>query len=123
MESAKKRTLTHDSEHFFQFFYCYGHFYPFWASWGLLGGPLGALALMWGPFRALISGFTSIAILIPGLVQPPVQLGKFADFGVCQNNSAKAKADGGWHQSKNEKVSKYFCLIACLKRGEISKSI
>ena len=83
--------------------------------WGLLEGPLGALALT--------SGLISLAILITGLVQLSVQWANSRIFGVCQNNSAKAKADGGWDQRKNEKVSKCFCIIVCLKRDEISKSI
>ena len=33
---------------FLHFFYLYSHFQPFWASWGPIGGPLGALALLWG---------------------------------------------------------------------------
>ena len=55
-------------------------FWPLWASWGAYWGPLGPLALLWGPLRAPMNGLTSIVILIPGLVQPPVQLGKFVDF-------------------------------------------
>ena len=57
--------------YFFTFTVIFSHFGP-------LGGPLGALAFSRGPPRAPMSNLTSIAILTPGLVQPPVQLGKFA---------------------------------------------
>ena len=74
---------------FVTFIVIFGHF---GASWGAYWGPLGPLALLWGPLRAPMSGLTSIAILIPGLVQPPVQMGKFADFWslpkqYCQSQS------------------------------------
>ena len=65
---------------FFNFFYFYSLFLTLlgllWASWGRLG----ALALLWGPLGAPMSGLTSSAILITGLVQPSVELVKFADF-------------------------------------------
>ena len=81
----------------------------------------GAMALLWEPLRASLSSLPTLAILTPGLVQPPALLVKFVDLGVCQNNSAKANADGGWHKSKKEKVSRGFCYIAYRKRDEISK--
>ena len=65
---------------FFYFLYLYIHFQPFWASWGPLGGPLGAMAPLWGPSRAPMSSLTSIAPLTMGLVQSPVHLGKFTDY-------------------------------------------
>ena len=84
---------------------------------------MGALAFSQGSPRAPMSSLTSIATLTPDLVQPPVQMGEFGHFGVCQNNSAKTKAVERSHTSKSEKVSKCFCLIACLKRDEKTKSI
>ena len=44
----KKRILIHDFAHLFRFFYLYSHSQPFWASWEPIGGPQGAMALLWG---------------------------------------------------------------------------
>ena len=104
-------------------FFIYFTFMVIFSPFGPLGGPLGALAFSQGLPRAPTSSLTFIATHIPGLVQPPVQMGEFGHFGVCQNNRAKIKAVERSHTSKNEKVSKCFCLIACLKRDERTKSI
>ena len=47
---------------------------------GSLLGAFGVLALLLGSTRALTSSLPSITTLTQGLVQPSVQLGKFADF-------------------------------------------
>ena len=76
MESAKKRTLINDSVYFFSIFLLLWSFLAILGLWGAFG----ALAFSRGPPRAPMSSLTSIATLTPGLVQPPVQLGKFMDF-------------------------------------------
>ena len=49
------------------------------------------MALLWGSPRAPMSSLTSLAILTLGLVQLPVQLGKFTDFWSLPKQ---------WHQSQ-----------------------
>ena len=61
---------------FFTYIVISSHFAPLR---GLLGAFRGPGSLM-GPPRAPIGSLISIATLIPGLVQPRVQLGKFAHF-------------------------------------------
>ena len=112
MGSAKKRTLIND---FFTFMVTFRHFGP------LGGGPLGALAFSWGPPRASMRSLTSIATLTPGLVQPPVQLGKFAHFWglpkqLRQNQSNRAfylrrvvKLQLPPRNTGNTASDRYFC--------------
>ena len=88
---------------FLYIFDMYSHFQPFWASGGFLGA-FGSPGSLVGTPRALISGLTSIATLTLGLVQPPVQLGKFTDFWGrlyslrfqrCNNNHHCHRGKGG----------------------------
>ena len=65
---------------FFDFFHIYSRFLDVLGLLGTYWGPLGVLALVLGPPRAPMSSTPSIATIIRGLVQPSVQLGKFADF-------------------------------------------
>ena len=87
----------------------YNHFQSFWASRGpfVLGAFQGPGSLMGSP-RAPVSIIIFTATLTPGLVQPQVQLGKFADFWICQSYSAKTKADGDGARENVKKTVNVF---------------
>ena len=74
---GKKQTLFHDSAHFSWIFFTSivldSHF---GALRGLLGAFGGHGSLVGAPMNSL----PSLAILTPGLVQPPAQSVKFVDF-------------------------------------------
>ncbi len=89
---------------------------------GLLEGSfrvLGALALSWGPPRAQPLQLTSSWVWC----DCECNWENLPILGDCQNISANAKADGCWSKRKSQKVSRCFCLMACLKRNELSKSM
>ena len=86
VESPKKWTLIIDSVQFFDVF----SFMVIFSHFGSLGGSLRAPSHSWGLLRAPKRCLISMATLTPCLVQPPVQLGKFADFwGLPTTHSEK----------------------------------
>ena len=68
--------ILHTFLFFFTSIVIFGHFRPQGSRLGSFQGP-GSLV---GSPRAPASSLIFIATLAPGLVQPQVQLGKFADF-------------------------------------------
>lgn len=108
VESAKNWILVYNFANIFRFFLLV---YLFLAILGLSGaywGPLRAMALLWGPPRSPMSSLTSIATLTPGLVQLPVQLGKFTDFWVAKTKAPKPKLMEVGTRAKMKKSVKVF---------------
>ena len=65
---------------FFTSIVIFSRFETFGGLLGVYQGPLGSPGSLVGGPRAPMSSLPSIATLIPGVVHPPVQLGKFTDF-------------------------------------------